>query len=944
MLPLFAASTPAANDGKWYFVKSQRFGSGGPWWTFDAINKVVIPGALTKADKQKFTLTEIGTSGKVNVKDFSGLFITATTGTGTFTETGAAEGWTITPNTVAGVSGYAFPGENYGLHQGSGGWNWHVAAGWYNLTDNCTFFFYEATADVDLNIAIDDATVRLNTAIVGTGIGQTPQADINTYQNAINTAKTTLGSTNATAIQNAINALATATTTFIYAKIPVVQSSTSTSPVWYLIKNTVRSGKGATLYTNGLNAQMLCTTAANTIAADGTGTGTVAPALKYLFRFEIQTNGSYRIVNAALPAGEALQGASGGSSSSPINYGTATTPPTTWNLNFLGYNTTLAVNEIKFVSTGNGTIFHDAGQNALVSWDAATGSASAWYIEQYTGNVSSLYQTQYDALTTQYNAIADGSGNPVAPYTFGTQPGQYDANKFQTVKTAYAAMVTEAGTNGVTSQNMIQKFTDLSVAIAAFNASKVAPVAYGGTIDLNKTYVLKLVQPGSANDGYFLSNPLTDADATSVRKQATFSQSMATNCEWKFVASATAGKYIICSTLRTNEYLDEEGRVRKDGYADNTWTTKTLLQNTLIYDANSLLIVKIDNNNNYYINGTGSGATLGRNASSWSTFKLEEPTAGAYQTSLQTKITEAQNRLSATIEGTQLLQFSAAARTALQNAISTAQTTLASSDISTLINGISTLTAAIITYNNAAIWPYCAPATGTPGGTNRAITAGTIVANDVTTNLPANLNFLAPTETLIPVKRGQTITITLSANTNTKWGMAYAFFDWNQDNAWALDGVKTGTEDNGGSFTFTPDTNGERYLIGKGDGTTAITNTTLTVTVPTTAALGRTALRIKCDESKWYNNTDPSDPCTKIYFGSVYNYVLNILDNTTGNVNNTANTQYIIRTANRMITVDGIDNFDVFSISGQRINKMQPVQTGIYIVKINNHSFKVNVN
>jgi hypothetical protein len=34
------------------------------------------------------------------------------------------------------------------------------------------------------------------------------------------------------------------------------------------------------------------------------------------------------------------------------------------------------------------------------------------------------------------------------------------------------------------------------------------------------------------------------------------------------------------------------------------------------------------------------------------------------------------------------------------------------------------------------------------------------------------------------LKRGQTITLTLSGATNTRWGMAYAFFDWNQDNAW----------------------------------------------------------------------------------------------------------------------------------------------------------------
>lgn len=624
-LPIFASSTPAANDGKWYYVKSQRFSSGGPWWTFGT---KVIPGALTKADNQKFTLVSIGATANVTIKEFGGTLMATA---GVFDATGAATGWTITPNTEQGITGTAFPGESEGLHQGSDGWNWEVRAdGWYDLTDYCTFFFYEATADVDLNIAIDDATVKLNTAIVGIRAGQTPQTAYNNYQTAINTAKTTLGSTDAGAIATAITNLNTATTTFNSSKNPLVLSSTSTSPIWYLIKNTVRGGKGATLYTNGFNAQMLCTTAANAIVADGTSTGAAAPALKHLFRFEIQANGSYRIVNAALPTGEVLEGASGGSSSAVIKYGTATTPATTWNLNALGYNSTLDVDEIKFVSTGNGTIFHDAGHDALVSWDAPSGSASAWYAEKFTGDVNALFQIQYDALTTQYNAIADGSGNPVAPYILGTNAGQYDATKFEMVKTAYAAMVAEANTNGVTSQNMIQKFTDLSVAIAAFNTSKLAPVAYGGSINTGNLYTLKLVQPGSGNDGYYLSNPRTDAGSgtDTNRPYAPFVQTIDPTCAWKFVASTTSGKYIIVSNRKANEYIDEEGRVRDaSSYVDNNWTTKTLLQNTATYtDGTTLLVVKIDQNSNYFITGTTAGATLGRNASSWSTFKLEQYT------------------------------------------------------------------------------------------------------------------------------------------------------------------------------------------------------------------------------------------------------------------------------------------------------------------------------
>lgn len=628
LMPAFAASTPAANDGKWYYVKSQRFNTGGPWWTFDVANKVVIPGALTKSDNQKFTLAEIGASGKVTVKEFSGLLITSTTEAGTFNETGATEGWTITPNTVAGVNGYAFPGENSGLHQGSGGWGWRVAAGWYSLADNCTFFFYEVLPDVDLNIAIDEATTRLNTAVAGTNIGQTPQADIDTYQVAINAAKTTLGSTDATAIQNAINALATATTAFINAKVEIVQSSTAESPVWYLIKNTNRGGKGSTVYTNGFAATLKGGSVANTVSADGTSTGAAAAMLNHLFRFEKQADATYVIKNAALPNGEVLQGATGGYSSQPVKYGTPAVPPTKWNINLIGYNATLSVNEIKFVSAENGTVWHLDGGYNVVSWDGGTGSASAWYVEEFTGDVPALFQTQYDALHAQYILIADTEGNAVAPYVIGTDPGQYDAVKFQAVKDAYAAMVAEKDANGITSPDMIEKFADLTTAIDTFKASKVSPVPFAGTINPAANYTLRLVQPGSANDGFYLSNPRTDASngADGTRPYATFSETIdpATSV-WRFVPSTTTGKYIITSKRKADEYIDEEGRVRDaSSYGDSNWTTKTLMQNTSVFvDGTTLLIVKIDNNSNYFITGATAGSTLGRNASSWSTFKLE---------------------------------------------------------------------------------------------------------------------------------------------------------------------------------------------------------------------------------------------------------------------------------------------------------------------------------
>lgn len=124
-----------------------------------------------------------------------------------------------------------------------------------------------------------------------------------------------------------------------------------------------------------------------TTLADGTGTGAAAPDLKYLFRFEIQSNNSYKIINALYPTGEALQTASGGSNSQVVKYGTLN--GSRWNFNTLtGTNPAIQFN---IVSTGVGTVWHDAGSNTLVSWAGGAGSASAWYFEQFTGSLSPLY-------------------------------------------------------------------------------------------------------------------------------------------------------------------------------------------------------------------------------------------------------------------------------------------------------------------------------------------------------------------------------------------------------------------------------------------------------------------------------------------------------------------------------------------------------------------------
>ena len=561
-LTTFAATTPTANDGKWYFVKSQRFSAGGPWWTFDATGKYVVPGALTKADNQKFTVVEIGTTGKVTIKDFSGLLLTATASSGVFDATGAATGWTITPNVVNGVNGTAFPGENSGLHQGSNSWSWKVAPGWYSLADNCTFFFYEAREDFDLNLAIDDASTRLSITTVGTSKGQTPQSAVDAYQTAINTAKTTLGSTNATDLQNAIAALASATSTFINAKIPMVTSSTAENPVWYLIKNTSRGGKGATVYTNGFNVQMKTTTAANTVLADGSSTGAAAPTLNHLFRFEKQADATYKIINAAMPAGEIIQAATGGSSSSPVRYGTPDVPK--WNLNLIGYNATLSVDEIKFVSTGNGTVWHADGSNNVVSWDGGSATASAWYVETYTGELSPLYKV---GLTKK---IAEAE-NIAANVSTGTNFGQTSASSKTSINDAIITAKNIHDNVSTTPQQFIDATNALETALTSLKQSIIK--SHGSLLSDNSAnyswYWIKSTSTNAYSRDYVIS-----AGMRAIGEKFTYEVKAEEPADvqlfrFELNEEKTAITHII---NKAGTYVGSDGSIRAASTAGNTFT------------------------------------------------------------------------------------------------------------------------------------------------------------------------------------------------------------------------------------------------------------------------------------------------------------------------------------------------------------------------------------
>lgn len=678
-LPVFSTSTPTADDGKWYYVKSQRYGTGGPWWTLNTTTNVASPGALTKADVQKFTLVSTPVSGKVTIKEFSGKLMSAAA-SGAFDATGAATGWTITPNTVNSIQGYAFAGENSGIHQFNAGNGWKVASGWYSLTDNCTFFFYEAAPNLDLNFAIEDAIASKAAVVVGNSPGQTPQSAVDNFNTAITTAQGTMTSTDSTTLADAISTLNTAKTTFLNSRIPPVTTSTVESPVWYLIKNVGRV-MGGTLYTNGFDAQMLCTT--TPILADGTGTGAAAPDLKYLFRFEIQSNNSYKIINALYPTGEALQTASGGSNSQVVKYGTLN--GSRWNFNTLtGTNPAIQFN---VVSTGVGTVWHDASSNALVSWAGGAGSASAWYFEQFTGSLSPLYAP---ALLNSINTANTLKSKTVAGSTFGQFP---DA--------ARATLQTEIDAAQVVYDDVANKTVDQI--LAAKNTLDAAVITYKEALVTDKNtllstnannfrwYILRNTSSATYAAGKVMSSTgRTEGEAYPANK-FTFETVGAPATDSQLFRFEITGTQVSIVNKANRKYVAADGSISStaalfdlnklsDGYSFNIKPSGSAL-----HAANS---------NTEILNYPGDAGS----ASAW-VFEFAEEAFKYNADDFSAAVLKARALYTNTTEGTEYAQFPAAARTAFNEVVAANEAktpaTLTSQEI---LDGIAALESATATY------------------------------------------------------------------------------------------------------------------------------------------------------------------------------------------------------------------------------------------------------
>ena len=75
--------------------------------------------------------------------------------------------------------------------------------------------------------------------------------------------------------------------------------------------------------------------------------------------------------------------------------------------------------------------------------------------------------------------------------------------------------------------------------------------------------------------------------------------------------------------------------------------------------------------------------------------------------------------------------------------------------------------------------------------------------------------------------------------------------------------------------------------------------------------------------------------------GSASAWIIEFAGETTGVKNTQFPAENKIRTINNIITIDGVDNFEVYSATGQKLNRKMRLSTGVYIVRFNDYVQKV---
>lgn len=564
---------------------------------------------------------------------------------------------------------------------------------------------------------------------------------------------------------------------------------------------------------------------------------------------------------------------------------------------------------VAWYSTANGNYLDRWGSmasNSQVAWFFLVAPGSeANYQDLYVSSVKSDLTVKITAMQTVLDNTSEG-----------TDPGKFTADARTALTDAKNTAQAIYDNVSSTVENYLTAITDLETAKWTYLSSAIKPVISDATA--TRWYFLQGLRPANS---YMTS---TGSKAPILGKTVIPDDTQL----WKFVANTkgTANGFAIVNKA-TGEYLSAN-----TPYNTAINSTDTIPANNLQFIASDIFT---NNTVRFWIENAsgstpafrlhaGNSSILNWNGNAYdnSSWLILDYTA-TLKALLQTSLTNAQNSLAVSVEGTDFGQYAAADRSNLQTAITTAQGVYdnAAAIDSQIMDAATALNAAIETYKTTInsnpvsllssdakkyrwywIRSYATNA-------NAAYCFGKVISA-ATRTIGAKYTY---EEKAASFSDGQLFRFELTTD-QTK---VLNIID-KMGNYMAADGTIATGSTAGNDFTLTPLTDGIAFWI------------------KPTSLDPIHAQQTNADIVNW-NNTAGSASAW------VFDFALESLKVPTANAE-VSTTNYIVRSNNGIITVDGVDNFEVYSVTGQKQNINSRLQAGAYLVKINkSNTLKVMV-
>ena len=562
---------------------------------------------------------------------------------------------------------------------------------------------------------------------------------------------------------------------------------------------------------------------------------------------------------------------------------------------------------VAWYSTANG--------NYLDRWGStAPNSQVAWFFIVAPGSEANYEELLIPGVKADLAAKITSTQAVLTNTSEGTDPGKFSAGARTTLSNAITTAQGVYDNSSSTSADYISSITNLETAKWAYIATVAKPVISDGTT--TKWYLIQGLRPANT---YMASGGVgaTVTGTALVPNDAQF---------WKFVAN-TAGTAdgIALVNKATGEYVNAN-------LANNT-NIATVAAMPTVNLRNIPSDIFTNGTARFWIENTGSTLSFRLHAGNsavmnWygnaydnSSWLIIEYITLLKQT-LQTTITNAQNMLANTVDGSDFGQYSGTGRGAFNAAIAAAQAVYA--DVSKteqeVIDATTALNTAITNYkttcntnpvsllstnpeNNRWYWirSYATNA-------NTAYVLGKVISVGTRT-VGEKYTFLAKTD---PASDSQLFRFELTTDQTKVLNIVDKL-----GNFMAADGAIATASTAANEFALTPLTDGVAFNI-KPTSVNALHAQDAGSHIVNWAGVAGSA-------SAW-----------------VFDFAMETPKSTTGNAA-VSKSEYLIRLANGIVKVDGAENFEVYSVTGQKQNTTTSLKSGVYIVKINEYTQKVIV-